>query len=318
MPIRQTLFADAVLIGITCVWGTTFVLVQNILDRMTPLTFNAWRFLVAALFLAGWQWSVAHLRRPMPAYTIKLTISGFVLGLFLFIGYVCQTVGLLYTTASNAAFITGLSVVLVPVFSAFLLKKRPQRAAVFGVLIAAAGLYLLTAGGTLTLNRGDLIVLICAAAFALHIVFTGRFTRVCDSFSLTIVELAVVAALSFTFGLIFDGSAVIDRRLLAVDTIAVVLFMGLVATALAFLLQTVLQKKTPATHVGIIYIMEPVFAAWTSFVFQNDRLGTGEMIGCLLILLGMLVAEWPGLRRPRHIRSGMRSEQRRAQRKFRA
>ncbi|TGB00414.1 DMT family transporter [Sporolactobacillus shoreae] len=294
MTLRRALTADTALLGITFVWGTTFIIVQNVLDKLTPMTFNAWRFLIAALFLAIWKLLFKKNSEKSRQHLVRLIGSGTLLGFFLFIGYACQTIGLLYTSASNAAFITGLSVVLVPILSALLLRKMPPAAAIAGILFAVVGLFFLTTRGQLSLNRGDLIVLICAAAFALHIVFTAKVTDQYNSLSLTIVQLTVVALLSLVFGFSTEGLRIADfQTLLEPDVAGVILFMALFATAFAFLLQTLLQKETPATHVGIIYIMEPVFAAWTSVLFQHVHLGTAELAGCGFILIGMLLAEWP-------------------------
>ncbi|RYL90343.1 DMT family transporter [Sporolactobacillus sp. THM7-4] len=294
MTLKQALTADTILLGITFVWGTTFIIVQNVLDQLTPLTFNAWRFLIAALFLAGWQFLFKQRKGTPARWSPRLIVSGAILGIFLFIGYACQTIGLLYTSASNTAFITGLSVVIVPILSALLLKKAPSVPAIIGVISATIGLYFLTTKGAFSLNKGDMIVLICAASFALHIIFTAKVTEQFDSLSLTIAQLTVVSVLSFLTGLLFDGRKIFDWQTVAApDVTAVILFMALFATAFAFLLQTALQKKTPATHVGIIFIMEPVFAAWTSFFFQHVQLGESEITGCVLILAGMLLAEWP-------------------------
>ncbi|WP_010631257.1 DMT family transporter [Sporolactobacillus vineae] len=294
MTLRRSLAADAILLCITFVWGTTFIIVQDVLNKLTPMAFNAWRFLIAALVLGLWKLLFSGRKKISIKQFADLVFSGSVLGVCLFAGYACQTIGLLYTTASNAAFITGLSVVLVPAFSALLIRQFPPKAAIAGIVFATAGLFFLTTHGHLSMNKGDIIVLICAASFALHIVFTAKVTERFNSLSLTVVQLTAVALLSFIFGFATGGSrSVVPGTLMQPDVVTVILFMALFATAFAFLLQTVLQKHTPATHVGVIYIMEPVFAAWTSIVFQHVRLGTAELTGCVLILLGMLLAEWP-------------------------
>ncbi|WKB34696.1 DMT family transporter [Terrilactibacillus sp. S3-3] len=322
MSIKKSLFADGALLGITFVWGATFIIVQDVLDKLPPLTFNAWRFLLAALALFFWQlWTKNRSRQIKqgkslsaagPGRTgrrfLSLILAGSLLGFFLFVGYACQTIGLLYTSASNAAFITGLSVVLVPILSALLLKRRPPATAVIGVMAATGGLFFLTTKGAFSINRGDTIVIACALAFALHIIFTAKVTEHFASLSLTIVQLSVCAILSFFCGLVFDGY----RRLFDFQTLTepsvllVCLFMALAATACAFLLQTALQKYTPPTHVGIIYIMEPVFAALTSVVVQHVALGAAEMAGCALILAGMALAEWPAGSRRRRTRTRSR------------
>lgn len=298
MNVKHVFTADAMLLCITFVWGTTFVIVQDVLEKVPPLTFNAWRFLIAAILLGCWRLAVSQGRRINRDGMLSLLISGFFLGTLLFAGYACQTIGLLYTSASSAAFITGLSVVLVPVLSSLLLKKPPSAAAIVGIICAAVGLFLLTTRGRFTLNKGDLIVLVCAAAFALHIVFTAKAAGKFSSLSLTIVQLTVVAVYSFAAGYATDGIQIIEfRLLLQPDVVVVILFMACFATAIAFLLQTALQKFTPPTHVGIIYIMEPVFAAWTSLLVQHIHLGAAELAGCALILAGMLFAEWPSGKR---------------------
>ncbi|MFX3616975.1 MAG: DMT family transporter [Sporolactobacillus sp.] len=295
MKHRRMIIADCGLLGITLVWGSTFIIVQNTLAMLPPLTFNAWRFLIAAVFLAIWQGftrskKVSQNRRN----SAGLTRIGVILGIFLFIGYIFQTIGLLYTSAANAAFITGLSVVLVPIFSALLLRKTPPFFAIAGIMLAALGLFLLTTKGSFSLNRGDFIVLFCAIAFALQIVFTEKVTNRFSSLSLTITQLTTVAVLSFLFGAWREGQKMIDWNVLfQPKIIAVLLFMAIVATAAAFLLQTILQKETSATHVGLIYIMEPVFAALTSLIIQHDPLGKVELAGCALILIGMLLSEIP-------------------------
>lgn len=326
MSIKKSLFADGALLGITFVWGTTFIVIQDVLDKVPPLTFNAWRFLLAALALLFWplfahnKFRLKKRSSPLAAadggslrnrhHLLSLILSGSLLGFFLFVGYACQTIGLLYTSASNAAFITGLNVVLVPILSALLLKRRPPVPAVIGVAFAAAGLFFLTTKGAFSINRGDVIVLACALAFALHITFTAKMTEHFASLSLTIAQLSACAVFSFLGGLAFDGyRRLFDFRTLTEPSVLLVfLFMSLAATACAFLLQTSLQKYTPPTHVGIIFIMEPVFAALTSVVFQHVTLGTPEIAGCVLILIGMAMAEWPaGTRRRRRKRARRKS-----------
>ncbi|MCI1858645.1 MAG: DMT family transporter [Sporolactobacillus sp.] len=292
--LRSVVAADTALLAVTFIWGTTFTVIQDTLDRLTPMALNAWRFLLAAAMLGLWQLIDRRHNRLAGGNALHLLLAGGVLGTILFAGYGCQTVGLLYTPASNAAFITGLNVVMVPIFSALLLKKVPSRSVSLGALTAAIGLFFLTTGGRLSFNPGDAVVLGCAVAFALHIVVTEKFTEQFASLPLTIVQLAVVALLSFVVGGLFDGTRVVPvHTLLRADVAAVISFMSLFATALAYLLQTVLQKKIPATHVGVIYVMEPVFAAWTSVLVQHARLSRMELIGCLLILIGMLLAVRP-------------------------
>lgn len=148
--------ADFTLLFVAFVWGTTFVVVQNAISFLQPHTFNAVRFFMAALLLSVWL--VVFRRDEIKAINKKLLLSGMAIGFWLFIGYACQTIGLVYTTSSKAGFITGLSVVLVPLLSFFILKIKPGIYAIIGVCIATVGLYLLTMTGTAVLNIGDLLV----------------------------------------------------------------------------------------------------------------------------------------------------------------
>ena len=151
---------------------------------------------------------------------MKLLLSGFLLGFFLFIGYAFQTLGLLYTTSSKAAFITGLNVVLVPIISTFILKVKPNRKAIIGVCIATIGLYLLTATGTRSINIGDILVLICALGFALQIVFTEQFTKNFPTLLLTVIQIAVVALLSGICSFLFeDWQAAFQPKILFVPEV---------------------------------------------------------------------------------------------------
>jgi drug/metabolite transporter (DMT)-like permease len=194
---RSVIFADVSLLLVAFVWGTTFVLVQNAIAFLEPFSFNGVRFFMAAFLLGGWL--VIFEREQLKKINKKLLISGIIMGLFLFIGYAFQTIGLLHTTSSKAGFITGLSVVMVPVFSFMLLKIKPGFNAIIGVSIATAGLYLLTMTDKVSLNIGDAYVLICAVGFALHIIFTGKYSSKYPALLLTVIQVGTVALLSGIF-----------------------------------------------------------------------------------------------------------------------
>lgn len=217
------------------------------------------------------------------------------LGVLLFIGYAFQTVGLLYTSSSKAGFITGLSVVMVPMFAIFLLKQRPGINAVVGVFIATAGLYLLTMTDTSKLNIGDGFVFICAIGFALHIIFTGKFSNNYPSLLLTVVQISTVAILSSIFAIGFENwqNAFQPDVVLSEKVLAGLIITSVFATALAFFAQTNFQKFTTPTRVALIFAMEPVFAAVTAFIWAGERLSYSAIIGCILIFSGMVIAELP-------------------------
>lgn len=290
---KKTTFADLSLLLIAFIWGTTFVLVQNAISTMEPFAFNGLRFFIAFIIL-----SISLLlfqKNQLQFLNKKIILAGLLLGFWLFLGYATQTLGLLYTTSSKAGFITGLSVVLVPLFSFLLLKQKPSFPAVIGVSIATIGLFLLTMTDIAALNIGDFFVFICALGFAMHIIFTGKFSEQFPSLLLTTIQILTVAVLSTICSFIFeDYNKMLQINTLLEPSVILALFITSVfATALAFFAQTRFQKYTTPTRVALIFAMEPVFAAMTGYFWANERLSLSALIGCLFIFLGMVFAELP-------------------------
>ncbi len=286
--------ADTSLLAVTFVWGATFVVVQNAISFLEPLSFNAVRFWMAGLFLL--LWLLLFHRSQLKQYSMSLLRAGVWMGLWLFSGYALQTIGLLYTTSSKAGFITGLSVVLVPLFSFLFLKQKPAMNAVLGALIATVGLYFLTMdSGEWSINRGDVFVFFCAISFAMHIIVTGNYSSRYPTFLLTVTQIFTVAIMCSVFAFIFeDGTQMWNMAILRQREVwAALIITSLFATALAFLVQTNFQKYTTATRVALIFAMEPVFAAVTAYIWAGERLSTVGMIGCIGILCGMILSEFP-------------------------
>ncbi|WP_226534795.1 DMT family transporter [Fictibacillus halophilus] len=290
--IKKPWFADFNLLLVAFVWGTTFVIVQKAIAFLEPYSFNTVRFFIAAILLLF----IIYFFKRSSFQEFKnksLLKSGMLLGFWLFLGYGFQTVGLLYTTSSKAGFITGLSVVLVPLFSYVLLKQKLNWQIGISSLLAVAGLYLLTIHNRFSLNIGDGYVLLCAVSFALHIVFTGKFAKSFDALCLTVLQLFTVSFLSFITAFFTERWQEIFaiNMLLKSEVITALLITSLFATALAFLAQTYFQSFTTPARVALIFAMEPVFAAITAFIVLNERLGSKALIGCILILFGMILSE---------------------------
>jgi len=292
--LKKRWVADASLLAVTFVWGATFVVVQNAIAFLEPLSFNAIRFSLAGLFLLGWL--VIFHRSLFHHYTLPLIRSGIWMGLWLFGGYALQTVGLLFTTSSKAGFITGLSVVLVPLFSFLFLKQKPSVNAVIGAVMAAAGLYFLMGGdGKWTFNRGDVFVFFGAISFAMHIIATGKYSVHYSPMLLTMTQIFTVAVLCTIIAFLLEdetqiwNAAVLQKR----EVWTALLITSLLATTAAFLVQTNFQKYTTATRVALIFAMEPVFAALTAHIWAGERLTASAIIGCIGILCGMIFAELP-------------------------
>ncbi|CAG9608228.1 DMT family transporter [Pseudoneobacillus rhizosphaerae] len=290
---KKSTFADLSLLIVAFIWGTTFVLVQNAISTMEPFAFNSFRFFIAfvILFLS----LLLFQRKQLQFLSKRIVISGFLLGFWLFLGYATQTLGLLYTTSSKAGFITGLSVVLVPFFSFLLLKQKPSFPAVIGVSIATVGLFLLTMTDIAALNIGDFFVLICAFGFAMHIIFTGKYSEQFPTLLLTTIQILTVSILSMISSFIFeDFNEMLKLSIISSQSVIIALIVTSVfATALAFFAQTSFQKYTTPTRVALIFAMEPVFAAIAGYYWANERLSISAIMGCLFIFLGMVFAELP-------------------------
>ncbi|WP_051529974.1 DMT family transporter [Anoxybacteroides tepidamans] len=291
---KKQWIADASLLAVTFVWGATFVVVQNAISFLEPLSFNAVRFWLAGIFLLVW--FLLFDRPSLRQLDRSLLRAGIWMGFWLFSGYALQTIGLLYTTSSKAGFITGLSVVLVPLFSFLFFKQKPTANMALGSVMATFGLYFLTANGEgWSMNRGDLFVLLCAISFAMHIIITGQYSSRHSTFLLTITQIFTVAFLCSIFALIFEDSkkmwdiAILQQR----EVWTALLVTSLLATAAAFLIQTNFQKYTTAARVALIFAMEPVFAAATAYMWAGERLSSADILGCAGILCGMIVSELP-------------------------
>jgi drug/metabolite transporter (DMT)-like permease len=284
--VSRSFKAHVLLVLITLIWGATFVVIKNALADITPLFFNAVRMSLAALVLAV----VFH--RELPRLTVGSLTSGLLVGSFLFLGNELQTAGLKHTTASKSAFLTGVSVVLVPVFLAMFWRRRIGGWNAVGVGLAFTGLYLLAmpAAGLSRMNPGDLLTLGAATVFAFHIIFVGHVTQTHRWQQITVVQVAVTALLMIATAP-FAEKVSVSWSARVIWGIAITGFFSL---AMAFSIQAWAQQFTPTTHTALIFSLEPAFAWLTSFFFLGERLGPRAAIGALCILAGVLISEEKG------------------------
>lgn len=282
----KTWQADILLLAVALVWGSTFILVKNALEGITPFTFLAIRFIIAFLCLL-------LIRRPgKKLFSKQLWQAGLVIGIFLFTGYTLQTIGLMFTTATNAGFITGLSVVLVPFLSIFLLKKLPNKYVVGGSILAAAGLAFLSLGPGLSIRLGDLLVFGCACGFALHIIFVGRYADKFEPNLLAMIQILIVGMLSLIMSFILPMETM--PKVWTGQVIAALGITSILATAFAFIVQNNIQRYTSPSRTALILSTEPVFAAITSISLGGEPLTVKIMLGAILVLGGIFLAELKG------------------------
>ncbi len=286
----RSLKAHLLLLAATFVWGATFIVIKNALVDATPLVFNAVRRVIAALLL------VAIFFRRLRAVPVAALRAGFVIGTLMWLGYEFQTAGLLYTSASKSAFLTGASVVLVPLLLALFWRGHVNRYTLGGVLAACVGLYLLCipAGQGLSLaslNRGDILTLGCAVAFAFQIIAVGRSAQHFDFAHLVTIEIVVCAAWMLISIPLADRHAFLRLTPRMIMALAITAVVGTVA---CFIVQAWAQRFTPPTHTALIFSLEPVFAGLTSYIVLGERLGSRAIVGAALILAGVLASELLG------------------------
>lgn len=268
---------DTALLVVAFVWGLTFVMVKESLYYISPFKFLFFRFSLSFVLLL-----IISAKKIKYIDTYILTYGLFI-GVALFLGYGFQTVGLQYTTPANAGFITGLSVVIVPFLSFVLLKQKPGGYAILGVVCAFFGLFFLSFHNY-GMNTGDFLVLLCAISFAMHIILVGKYAPVHDPVLLTTVQIGMVAVLSGVF-------SINQESVLNATVVQALIITALFATVFAFLIQNMAQKHTPPTRTAVIFAMEPVFAAVCSYVLINEVFTVRKIVGCVLILAGMLITE---------------------------
>lgn len=287
---------EAALLAATVIWGWTFVLVKEGASELGPLTFLALRFALAlfALLLLFW----GRLRPGLGRRTLR---AGLWIGLSLFSGYLFQTWGLLYTTATKSGFITGLSVVLVPLLSALAFKEPVPLRGWLGAGLAALGLGLILFGQEeargLRLNLGDLLTLLCAFSFALQVISIGKLVNPENYPVILVIQIGLVFLLSLAGALLLEhpwsGITISSKGWEAI------LITGLLATALAFFIQNRFQPLSTPTEAAIIFSAEPVFAGLFGYLLLGERLRGFQLLGAAAILGGIVLSQLPLNRRVR-------------------
>jgi drug/metabolite transporter (DMT)-like permease len=293
--LSSRLKADVALALCSLLWGATFVVVKEALDSASVFVFMVLRFGLAALLMA-----VAY-HAALRQLSHREALAGAEIGVFLFLGYALQNAGLLHTTPSKSAFITGSGVVLVPLLMGLFWKRRIHGWAWAGAVAALCGLYLIVVpageglAGLRQLSRGDLLTFGCAVMFALHIILIGHYTGQHSVRALSLLQVAVTAVLSLAAIPLFAATGwEVPRLAWNTSLVAGVLITAVGATAVAFSVQVWAQQHTTPNHTAILLTLEPVFAAATSYIVLHERLGPRALAGAGLVFAGIFLAEWKG------------------------
>jgi len=276
--------ADAALALNAVIWGATFTLVKAALRDISPLLFITLRFSLAALalgalWLLGWRG-----RKAEP----QAVLAGILIGFLLFAGFLLQTLGLQFTTPPKSAFLTGLTSVMVPLLASLVYRNKPQASEVLGVVVATTGLALLTLEGPIgSIGKGDLLTILCAVAFAGHIVTLGHYSGKASYEMLSIIQVATAAVLGISLFWWVEPLRIVWNP----AVIYAILVTGLLATALAFSIQAWAQKYTSSTRTALIYMLEPVIAWLVSYWVLGVGLAGRAAAGAVLILAGVALVE---------------------------
>lgn len=288
--------SEGSLLFITIIWGATFVIIKGALSEITPMLFIAVRFTLAAVLLFPFFFrSVLNSSKE----TIK---DGLILGVIYFLGFATQTIGLQYTTATKSAFITGTFVLFTPIFQLIFEKKIPGKGNLIGILFVILGLIFLSSKGENALdvfseigsgfNIGDFFTLICAVFFAMYLVYLDISSKKHDYKPLVFIQISLTGLLGIISALFVSATGLQAEKLIINSSlIFAIIYTSVFATIIASTIQTKFQKVVTPTKAGIILSFEPIFSAIFAFFILTEKISNFAALGCILIFLGLLVAE---------------------------
>lgn len=279
--------ADLWLMLTALIWGMAFVAQRVGMDFVGPFTFNGLRFLLGAFSLIPLCYFIKPSVPEKGVKKLKLWKGGVLAGLLLFAGASFQQIGIVYTSAGNAGFITSLYVLLVPLFLLIFWKKKPDVAVWIGAVFATVGLVLLGGNENMSLQWGDLLVLISAVFWAGHVIVLGELSPRMDALRLAIGQFLVCGILSFVVAVFTEEITWSSIQAAGVA----ILYGGLASVGIAYTIQVFAQKNTPATHAAIVLSFESVFAAIGGWLLLDERLGFYGILGCVLMFFGVILAQ---------------------------
>lgn len=275
-------YGTIILLGVAVIWGSGFVASALALNTYSPFQILALRFTLAFLILLA-----SNISR-LSVLTWSKWRQGGLIGLFLFLAFAFQTIGLQYTTASKNAFLTATNIVIIPFLTWFILKRPLSWNAVIGASITLGGIGLLSLNGSLNgINYGDVLTLICALFFALQIFYTEFYVKKLATWEIMFMQMGVAALLSWVM-VAFEGDLALDLSLQALSPI---IYLGLFSTLIAFGLQTYAQRFTTSNQASLILSTEAFFGMIAAVIILNEALTANLLIGALFIFLGILVVE---------------------------
>ena len=290
---KEQLKGSLALLAATVIWGFAFIAQSVGMDLIGPFTFQMVRCVLAVVFLIPCAFVLDIGKCSMKESARKwknpqLWKAGFLCGCALFVASSLQQLGLVYTDAGKAGFITAMYIVLTPILGLFL-KHKPPKATVFSVLLAVVGLYLLSCMGVTEINKGDLYLMGCALAFAVQINCIGHFAAGLDGFRMNCIQSLTVAVLSIPF-VAFTETVDVGNLIACWFPLC---FAGMLSMGLAYSLQIVGQKSLEPTTASLIMSLESVFAAIGGWWLLNERMSGPELLGCGMVFAAVVISQLP-------------------------
>lgn len=286
----NTYKAELFLLIVTFSWGLSFPLIKLSLGSVSPVLFNFLRFtFTLILFYLVFKKKLKNISSTEIKY-------GLILGFFLFLGFVFQTIGLKYTTATKSAFITGTNLIFIPFIQYFILKSSPKIYNLIGALIVVTGLFILSESYELIPNTGDILTIFCALFFAVHIVLLNKYSVKADLNILIFGQFLASAVLGLLFTFFYEF-LILDEVKFIPDTILfiTILYTVIFTTLISIVLMTKYQHLTTPLRAGIIYNMESVFALFFAYIILNEIMNYNQVIGIIIMISGLLISEFTGL-----------------------
>ena len=290
-------YGEGALLLNTLIWGGTFAIVKNAFNDVSPLLFLSLRFIIATLLF------IPFVYKHLLKVDKKTILAGVVLGVFYFSGFATQTLGLNITTATKSGFITGTFVIFIPLLQLIIERRKPKWFNIVSVLLVLIGLVMLASKGDNAIdfiqqlgtdfNFGDILTLLCAILFAFQVVYVDIFTKRYNYLPMVFVQLLITGLGGLVFSFIFSISELEALRFdLNSSVIASLIYTAIFASIIATIIQLKFQKIVSPTKAGIIFSIEPIFAAVFAFFLLSEKISNFGLIGCAIIFIGLVLSEF--------------------------
>ena len=272
---------DILMLVVTMIWGSSYIFMKMGLNTIEGFNLVGLRFGIAFI-IAG----IIFYKRLLHI-DFKTIKYGFVLGTIIFAAISSVTIGVKFTSVSNAGFLFSLTVIFVPLIVALYNRKRPETKIIVGVILSIVGIAFLTLNNNFEVGYGDILIILGALFYAFDIIVTDKWTKDVDSLSLGILQLGFTGAWGMLFSFLFEQPHIPSTT----EAWIAILALSILCSAIGFIGQTIAQQYTTPTHTGLIFSLEPVFAAIFAFIFVGEVLTAKGYIGAVLVLIGVLTAK---------------------------